>query len=102
MMRDGRPDRAVATSKTFRQLARIAGAAPSSEGFYVRRVVSHADVTGLAERLAKMTRRSGRAFPACPTAAPRSSWQARSSRTRPWTCSAWPNWTSAHGRCARA
>jgi exopolyphosphatase / guanosine-5'-triphosphate,3'-diphosphate pyrophosphatase len=55
VMRDGRPDRAVATSKTFRQLARIAGAAPSSEGFYVRRLVSHADVTGLAERLAKMT-----------------------------------------------
>jgi len=55
VMRDGRPDRAVATSKTFRQLARIAGAAPSSEGFYVRRLVSHADVTGLAERLATMT-----------------------------------------------
>jgi exopolyphosphatase / guanosine-5'-triphosphate,3'-diphosphate pyrophosphatase len=55
VMRDGRPDRAVATSKTFRQLARIAGAAPSNEGFYVRRLVSHADVTGLAERLAKMT-----------------------------------------------
>jgi len=55
VMRDGQADRAVATSKTFRQLARIAGAAPSSEGFYVRRVVSHADVTGLAERLAKMT-----------------------------------------------
>jgi exopolyphosphatase / guanosine-5'-triphosphate,3'-diphosphate pyrophosphatase len=54
VMRDGRPDRAVATSKTFRQLARIAGAAPSSEGFYVRRVVRHADVTGLAERLATM------------------------------------------------
>jgi exopolyphosphatase/guanosine-5'-triphosphate,3'-diphosphate pyrophosphatase len=55
VMRDGRPDRAVATSKTFRQLARIAGAAPSNEGFYVRRLVSHADVTGLAERLATMT-----------------------------------------------
>ena len=55
VMRDGRPDRAVATSKTFRQLARIAGAAPSSEGFYVRRLVTHADVTGLAERLATMT-----------------------------------------------
>src|SRR6266704_3664622 len=37
VMRDGQPDRVVATSKTFRQLARIAGAAPSSEGFYVRR-----------------------------------------------------------------
>lgn len=55
IMRDGRADRAVATSKTFRQLARISGAAPSSEGFYVRRVVSHADVTELAKRLTTMT-----------------------------------------------
>jgi exopolyphosphatase / guanosine-5'-triphosphate,3'-diphosphate pyrophosphatase len=55
VMRDGQPDRAVATSKTFRQLARIAGAAPSSEGFYVRRRLSHADLTKLAERLATMT-----------------------------------------------
>jgi exopolyphosphatase/guanosine-5'-triphosphate,3'-diphosphate pyrophosphatase len=53
-MRDGQPDRAVATSKTFRQLARISGAAPSSEGFYVRRRLSHADLTKLAERLAGM------------------------------------------------
>jgi exopolyphosphatase/guanosine-5'-triphosphate,3'-diphosphate pyrophosphatase len=48
------PDRAVATSKTFRQLARISGAAPSAEGPYVRRSVSHADVTDLAKRLAAM------------------------------------------------
>src|SRR3984957_7418403 len=40
VMRYGRPDHAVATSKTFRQLARIAGAAPSSEGPYVRRVLT--------------------------------------------------------------
>ncbi len=55
VMRDGQPDRAVATSKTFRQLARISGAAPSSEGFYVRRRLSHADVTKLAEKLATMS-----------------------------------------------
>ncbi|HZC41420.1 MAG TPA: Ppx/GppA family phosphatase [Streptosporangiaceae bacterium] len=55
VMRQGDPDRAVATSKTFRQLARIAGAASSSEGPYVRRVVSHADVTGLSERLPRMS-----------------------------------------------
>ncbi|HWG61058.1 MAG TPA: Ppx/GppA phosphatase family protein [Streptosporangiaceae bacterium] len=54
VMRDGQPDRAVATSKTFRQLARIAGAAPSSEGFYARRLLSHSDVTKLADRLATM------------------------------------------------
>ena len=51
----GPPDRAVATSKTFRQLARISGAAPSAEGVYVRRTVTHADVTDLAKRLAAMS-----------------------------------------------
>jgi exopolyphosphatase/guanosine-5'-triphosphate,3'-diphosphate pyrophosphatase len=51
----GPPDRAVATSKTFRQLARISGAAPSAEGVYVRRTVTHEDVTDLAKRLAAMT-----------------------------------------------
>jgi exopolyphosphatase / guanosine-5'-triphosphate,3'-diphosphate pyrophosphatase len=52
VMRDDRPNHAVATSKTFRQLARIAGAAPSSDGPYIRRILHHADVTALAERLA--------------------------------------------------
>jgi exopolyphosphatase/guanosine-5'-triphosphate,3'-diphosphate pyrophosphatase len=33
----GRPDRAVASSKTFRSLARLTGAAPSSVGMYARR-----------------------------------------------------------------
>jgi exopolyphosphatase / guanosine-5'-triphosphate,3'-diphosphate pyrophosphatase len=55
VLRDGRPDHAVATSKTFRQLARIAGAAPSSDGPHVRRHLRHADVTAQAQRLAKMT-----------------------------------------------
>ena len=49
------PNHAVATSKTFRQLARVAGAAPSSEGLYVKRVLKHTDVTGLAERLPQLT-----------------------------------------------
>jgi exopolyphosphatase / guanosine-5'-triphosphate,3'-diphosphate pyrophosphatase len=53
VMRDGRPDHAVATSKTFRQLARITGAAPSSDGPYVRRFLRHADVTELAEGLSR-------------------------------------------------
>ena len=55
LLRDGPPNHAVATSKTFRQLARIAGAAPSNEGSYVRRVLKHADVSALAERLPKLT-----------------------------------------------
>jgi exopolyphosphatase/guanosine-5'-triphosphate,3'-diphosphate pyrophosphatase len=54
VLRDGRPTRAVATSKTFRQLARAAGAAPSSEGPYARRKLRHAAVTELADRLAKI------------------------------------------------
>jgi exopolyphosphatase/guanosine-5'-triphosphate,3'-diphosphate pyrophosphatase len=52
--RRGVADHAVGTSKTFRQLARIAGAAPSSEGFYVKRFLKHADVGVWAERLADM------------------------------------------------
>jgi exopolyphosphatase/guanosine-5'-triphosphate,3'-diphosphate pyrophosphatase len=55
VLRYGRPDRAVATSKTFRQLARVAGAAPSSDGPYVRRVLSATDAATWAGRLPKMT-----------------------------------------------
>jgi exopolyphosphatase/guanosine-5'-triphosphate,3'-diphosphate pyrophosphatase len=54
LRRGGTVDHAVGTSKTFRQLARIAGAAPSSEGFYVRRFLKHSDVSVWAERLAAM------------------------------------------------
>jgi exopolyphosphatase/guanosine-5'-triphosphate,3'-diphosphate pyrophosphatase len=55
LLRDGPPTHAVATSKTFRQLARVAGAAPSSDGLYVKRVLKHTDVTAIAERLAQTT-----------------------------------------------
>ncbi len=51
----GTPDHCVATSKTFRQLARITGAAPSSDGPYIKRVLRHMDVTELADRLARMS-----------------------------------------------
>jgi exopolyphosphatase/guanosine-5'-triphosphate,3'-diphosphate pyrophosphatase len=40
LLSGGRPDRVVATSKTFRTLARLAGAAPSAAGPYVRRVLT--------------------------------------------------------------
>jgi exopolyphosphatase / guanosine-5'-triphosphate,3'-diphosphate pyrophosphatase len=56
LRRGGAVDHAVGTSKTFRQLARIAGAAPSSEGFYVRRYLKHSDVSLWAERLVTMDR----------------------------------------------
>jgi exopolyphosphatase / guanosine-5'-triphosphate,3'-diphosphate pyrophosphatase len=55
LLRDGPPNHAVATSKTFRQLARIAGGAPSSDGPYVKRLIKHTDVMGLAERLPQLT-----------------------------------------------
>jgi len=55
MLRQGPPDHVVGTSKTFRQMARIAGAAPSGEGPYVKRALRHSDVAALAERLPTMT-----------------------------------------------
>ena len=55
VQREGPATHAVATSKTFRQLARVAGAAPSSDGPYVKRVLKHTDVTAIAERLAQTT-----------------------------------------------
>jgi len=48
LLRSGAPDHAVGTSKTFRSLARVCGAAPSGEGLLVRRVL-RADV--LAKKL---------------------------------------------------
>jgi exopolyphosphatase/guanosine-5'-triphosphate,3'-diphosphate pyrophosphatase len=54
LLRVGAVDHTVGTSKTFRQLARIAGAAPSSEGFAVRRFLKHTDVSLWAERLTAM------------------------------------------------
>jgi len=56
LRRGGAVDQAVGTSKTFRQLARIAGAAPSSEGFYAKRFLKHGDVSLWAERLVTMDR----------------------------------------------
>lgn len=47
----GEPDRVVGSSKTFRSLARIAGAAPYEDGPYVRRVLRRDD---LAEWVAKL------------------------------------------------
>ncbi|HEU0042377.1 MAG TPA: Ppx/GppA phosphatase family protein [Jiangellaceae bacterium] len=50
--RFGAVDRAVATSKTFRSLARATGAAPSGEGPYVRRTLDAAEVNALVKKLA--------------------------------------------------
>ncbi|TYB37996.1 Ppx/GppA phosphatase family protein [Actinomadura chibensis] len=52
--RYGPPDHAVATSKTFKQLARIGGAAPSTDGPYQRRILASAALTEWADKLAAM------------------------------------------------
>ena len=51
ILRGGPFDRAVATSKTFRSLARVCGAASSTEGPFVRRILKHADLRPLVEKL---------------------------------------------------
>jgi exopolyphosphatase/guanosine-5'-triphosphate,3'-diphosphate pyrophosphatase len=53
--RGGVPRHAVATSKTFRQLARIAGAAPSAEGPFVRRELHREDLRTWLPKLAEMS-----------------------------------------------
>lgn len=50
----GAPDKVVGTSKTMRSLARIAGAAPSGEGPYVRRELTRASITETIARISSM------------------------------------------------
>ncbi len=54
LLRGGAFDRAVATSKMFRSLARMCGAAASSDGQYVRRSLRRDDLVPLVEQLAEM------------------------------------------------
>ncbi|MFE9443716.1 Ppx/GppA family phosphatase [Streptomyces sp. NPDC006602] len=51
----GAPDHVVATSKTFKQLARLAGAARSAEGLYVQRELKRESLEAWVPRLAGMT-----------------------------------------------
>ncbi|MEU6774313.1 Ppx/GppA phosphatase family protein [Streptomyces sp. NPDC046759] len=53
--RFGAPDHVVATSKTFKQLARIAGAARSAEGLYVQRELKRESLEAWVPRLSGMT-----------------------------------------------
>lgn len=55
LTRWGQPDRYVGTSKTIRSLARMCGAASSSEGQFVPRSLERADLADLVPRLALMT-----------------------------------------------
>jgi exopolyphosphatase / guanosine-5'-triphosphate,3'-diphosphate pyrophosphatase len=50
-------DHMVATSKTFRSLARICGAPPSDEGDFVRRMLPRAELKRLLPKIAKMSGR---------------------------------------------
>ncbi|MDP3967311.1 MAG: Ppx/GppA phosphatase family protein [Nocardioides sp.] len=54
VLRGGTPDHAVATSKTFRTLARICGAAPSAEGPLVRRTLAASDLANWLPKIAAM------------------------------------------------
>jgi exopolyphosphatase/guanosine-5'-triphosphate,3'-diphosphate pyrophosphatase len=54
VLRIGRPDHAVATSKTFRSLARVCGAAPSGEGPFVRRLLPREELASWLPKLAEM------------------------------------------------
>ncbi|MDX3579268.1 MULTISPECIES: Ppx/GppA phosphatase family protein [unclassified Streptomyces] len=53
--RFGAPDRVVGTSKTFKQLARIAGAARSTDGLYTQRELKRESLESWVPRLAGMT-----------------------------------------------
>ncbi|MFF3316447.1 Ppx/GppA family phosphatase [Streptomyces sp. NPDC003035] len=53
--RFGKPDHVVATSKTFKQLARIAGAPGSGEGLYVERVLTRKSMEEWVPKLVGMT-----------------------------------------------
>ncbi|TDC07794.1 Ppx/GppA family phosphatase [Streptomyces sp. 8K308] len=61
--RFGAADRVVATSKTFKQLARIAGAARTSEGLYVRRDLSREDLRTWGQKLAELPVRERQQLP---------------------------------------
>src|SRR3954470_18205101 len=50
----GPADRVVGSSKTLRSLARVAGAAPPSDGPFAPRTLARADVARLVERLSTM------------------------------------------------
>ena len=55
LLRSGTPHRAAATSKTFRSLARICGAAPSDDGPLVPRSLTHEALTDWIPKLVAMS-----------------------------------------------
>ena len=67
LLRSGRPDRAVATSKTFRSIARVCGAAPSAAGPLVPRAL---DGAVLRQRLPELLTMSVDELAALPGVSP--------------------------------
>ncbi len=63
ILRAGVGDHTVATSKTFRSLARICGAAPSEDGPFVRRLLQHQDLEKWLPKIAAMTSEERVALP---------------------------------------
>lgn len=63
LLRAGVGDHSVATSKTFRSLARVCGAAPSDEGYFVRRLLARSQLKKLLPRVAKMSMRERAELP---------------------------------------
>ncbi|MCX5377693.1 Ppx/GppA phosphatase family protein [Streptomyces sp. NBC_00091] len=61
--RFGAPDHVVATSKTFKQLARIAGAAREADGLYVQRDLTRKSLEEWVPRLTAMTTAERGALP---------------------------------------
>ncbi|MDX3076582.1 Ppx/GppA family phosphatase [Streptomyces sp. NPDC088354] len=61
--RIGAPDHVVGTSKTFKQLARIAGAARSAEGLYIQRTLTRKSLADWVPRLAAMTEGARKELP---------------------------------------
>lgn len=59
----GAPDHAVGTSKTMRSLARICGAAPSSEGMYAVRVLKRAALSEVLPEIAAKSAAQRRSLP---------------------------------------
>lgn len=55
VLADGAPDRVVATSKTFRSLARLTGAAPSAAGPRVRRTLTENALNQLIAFISRIT-----------------------------------------------
>ncbi len=56
LLRAGVGDHCAATSKTFRSLARVCGAAPSTEGTHVRRMLPRAELKTWLPKIAAMNR----------------------------------------------